>query len=145
MISTLAEKNRTIILEAFDTLFNQRDYDKAAAYWSPRYIQHSAYISPGRDGLFDLAKSLPPTARYENAVAVAQGDYVILHGRFSGTGLRRNWVVADIVLMKDGVLVEHWDVIQDEATESESKSGHPMFMSSFAPEAASSGAEGSRS
>jgi predicted SnoaL-like aldol condensation-catalyzing enzyme len=142
MISTLAEKNRTIVLEAFDTLFNQRDYDKAAAYWSPGYIQHSAYISPGREGLFDLAKSLPPTARYENAVAVAQGDYVILHGRFSGTGLRRNWVVADIVLMKDGLLIEHWDVIQDEATQSESKSGRPMFGSLFALETATSKTEG---
>jgi predicted SnoaL-like aldol condensation-catalyzing enzyme len=81
------------------------------------------------------------TSRYENALAVAQGDYVILHGRFSGTGLPRNWVVADIVLMKDGLLVEHWDVIQDEATQSESKSGRPMFGSSFAAETATAEAE----
>jgi predicted SnoaL-like aldol condensation-catalyzing enzyme len=134
MNTTAAEQNRTLVLEAFDALFNQRNYGKAAAYWSLYYIQHSAYIAPGRNGLFDLAKSLPDTARCENAVAVAQGDYVILHGRFSGTGLRRDWIVADIVLMKDGVLVEHWDVIQDEVTESESKSGRPMFGSSFAPE-----------
>jgi predicted SnoaL-like aldol condensation-catalyzing enzyme len=131
---TLAEKNRILVLEAFNALFNERDYEKAATYWSPEYIQHSAYIAPGRDGLFDLAKSLPSTAGYQNAVAVAQGDYVILHGRFSETGLRRNWVVADIVLIKDGLLVEHWDVIQDEATQSESKSGRPMFGSSFAAE-----------
>jgi len=142
MITTLAEKNRSLVLEAFDTLFNQRNYEKAAAYWSPDYIQHSAYIAPEREGLFELAKGLPSTARYENSVAVAQGDYVILHGRFSGTGLRRNWVVADIVLMKDGVLLEHWDVIQDEATESESKSGRPMFKGSFAPEAPTVDAKG---
>lgn len=134
MNTTLSEKNRTLVLEAFDALFNERDYEKASAYWSPSYVQHSAYISPGRSGLFDLAERLPSTARYENAVAVAQGDYVILHGRFSGTGLPRNWVVADIVLMKDGLLVEHWDVIQDEATQSESKSGRPMFGNSFALE-----------
>jgi predicted SnoaL-like aldol condensation-catalyzing enzyme len=132
MTTTLAEKNRALVLEAFDALFNTRDYDKAAFYWSPRYIQHSAYIAPGREGLFDLAKGLPAGARYENALAVAQGDYVILHGRFSGTGLARNWIVADIVLMKDGLLMEHWDVIQDEATEMESKSGRPMFGASFA-------------
>ena len=135
MTSSPAEKNRIRVLEAFEALFNKRDYEKAETYWSPSYIQHSAYIAPGRDGLFDLAKGLPSTARYENAVAVARGDYVILHGRFSGTGLPRNWVVADIVLMKDGVLVEHWDVIQDEATEAESKSGRPMFGQVFAPEA----------
>lgn len=141
MNTMLAEKNRTLVLEAFNTLFNERNYEKAAMYWSPNYIQHSAYISAGRDGLFDLTKGLPSTARYENAVAVAQGDYVILHGRFSDTGLPRSWVVADIVLMKDGLLIEHWDVIQDEATKSESKSGRPMFGSSFAPETATAEAE----
>jgi predicted SnoaL-like aldol condensation-catalyzing enzyme len=67
-------------------------------------------------------------------LAVAHGDYVILHGRFSGTGLARNWIVADIVLMKDGLLMEHWDVIQDEATQTESKSGLPMFGASFPQE-----------
>ena len=142
MSTTLSNKNRSLVLEAFDTLFNQRNYEKAAAYWSPGYIQHSAYIAPGREGLFELAKGLPPSARYENAVAVSQGDYVILHGRFSGTGLRRNWIVADVVLMKDGILIEHWDVIQDEATESESKSGRPMFKGSFAPDAPTAIAEG---
>ena len=141
MNTMLAEKNRTLVLDAFNTLFNERNYEKAAMYWSPNYIQHSAYISAGRDGLFDLTKGLPSTARYENAVAVAQGDYVILHGRFSDTGLPRSWVVADIVLMKDGLLIEHWDVIQDEATKSESKSGRPMFGSSFAPETATAEAE----
>jgi predicted SnoaL-like aldol condensation-catalyzing enzyme len=108
MNTTLADKNRARVLDAFDVLFNTRDYDNAATYWSPSYIQHSAYIAPGREGLFNLAKGLPAGARYENALAVAHGDYVILHGRFSGTGLARNWIVADIVLMKrrlvDGAL-----------------------------------------
>ena len=134
MNTTTAQKNRTIVLEAFEALFNERDYQKAATFWSSGYIQHSAYIAPGRDGLFNLVRGLPSTARYENALAVADGDYVILHGCFSGTGLPRNWIVADIVLIKDGLLVEHWDVIQDEATQSESKSGRPMFGNSFAPE-----------
>jgi predicted SnoaL-like aldol condensation-catalyzing enzyme len=128
-----AEKNRAIVLEAFDTLFNKRDYTQASRFWSPDYIQHSAHIAPGRDGLFELTKSLPTTLRYENALAVAEGDYVILHGRFSGHGLPRSWIVADIVRMQDGLLVEHWDVIQDEATETESKSRRPMFGNAFAP------------
>ena len=136
MKPTLAEHNRTIVLEAFNALFNERDYQKAATYWSPDYVQHSAHIAPGRDGLFNLVKSLPSGSRYENSLAAAQGDYVVLHGRFSGSGLPRNWIVADILLLKDGLLVEHWDVIQDEATQSESKSGRPMFGSSFAAETA---------
>jgi predicted SnoaL-like aldol condensation-catalyzing enzyme len=65
---------------------------------------------------------------------VAEGDYVILHGRFSGHGLPRSWIVADIMRIEDGRFVEHWDIIQDEATKLDSKSGLPMFGSSFATE-----------
>jgi predicted SnoaL-like aldol condensation-catalyzing enzyme len=62
---------------------------------------------------------------------MAEGDFVILHGRYSGHGLSLNWIVADIVRMKNGMLVEHWDVIQDEATRESSKSGLPMFGEKF--------------
>ena len=62
---------------------------------------------------------------------MAEGDFVILHGRYSGLGLPLNWIVADIVRIKDGILVEHWDVIQDEATRESSKSGLPMFGEKF--------------
>ena len=132
MDSTQSSNNKAIVLKAFDTLFNRRDYATAETFWSPEYVQHSAYIAQGRKGLFDLTKGLPASARYENALAVADGEFVILHGRFSGHGLPRNWIVADIVRLRDGLLVEHWDVIQDEATEAESKSGLPMFGETFA-------------
>ena len=116
MNQTIEEKNKELVLKAFDTLFNKRDYTAAERYWSPNYIQHSAHIAPGREGLFDLIKSLPPTLKYEPGTIVADGDFVIVHGRFSGFGLPVNWIAADIVRIKDGVLIEHWDVIQDEAT-----------------------------
>jgi predicted SnoaL-like aldol condensation-catalyzing enzyme len=85
-----------------------RDAGLAAAerFWSSNYIQHS--------------------------VTVAEGDFVIIQGRFSGTGLPRNWIAADVVRVADGVLAEHWDVLQDEATRAESKSGLPMFGDRFA-------------
>jgi predicted SnoaL-like aldol condensation-catalyzing enzyme len=131
MGQTIESKNKALVLEAFDTLFNRRDYEAAERYWSPNYIQHSAHIPPGRDGLFNLIKSIPPTLRYESGTVVAEGDFVILHGRYSGIGLPLNWIVADIVRMKDGILVEHWDVIQDEATRESSESGLPMFGEKF--------------
>src|SRR5713226_6434745 len=65
MNQTIDEKNKALVLKAFDTLFNNRDYAAAERYWSPHYIQHSAHIAPGREGLFDLIKSLPPTLKYE--------------------------------------------------------------------------------
>jgi predicted SnoaL-like aldol condensation-catalyzing enzyme len=123
--------NKALVLEAFDTLFNQRDYAAAERFWSPNYIQHSAHIAPGRDGLFNLVKTLPPTLRYEPGLVVADGDYVIIHGRFSGHGRPAAWIAADILHITDGVFAEHWDILQDEATEAESKSGLPMFGNSF--------------
>jgi predicted SnoaL-like aldol condensation-catalyzing enzyme len=56
---------------------------------------------------------------------------VIVHGRFSGFGAPANLIAADIVRLKDGVLAEHWDVIEDEATREQSKSGLPMFGDVF--------------
>jgi predicted SnoaL-like aldol condensation-catalyzing enzyme len=128
-MKTTAEQNKRLVLEAFDTLFNKRDY-AAEKFWSPDYIQHSAHIEPGREGLFNLVKSLPPTLKYEPGTIVGDGDFVIVHGRFSGFQ-PVNWIAADILRIKDGLLAEHWDVIQDEATKEESKSGLPMFGSEF--------------
>ena len=131
MEKTVQEKNKATVLEAFDTLFNRRDYGAAEQFWSSRYRQHSAHIGPGREGLFDLIKSLPPTLQYEPGTIVAEGDFVIVHGRFSGFGQPVNWIAADIVRLENGLLVEHWDVIQGEATRASSKSGLPMFGDTF--------------
>jgi len=125
------EANKALVLAAFNTLFNQRDYAAAERYWSPDYVQHSAHIPPGRDGLFNLIKGIPPGLKYESGRIVAEGDYVLVHGRYSNIGLPVNWIVTDIVRIKDGILVEHWDVIQDEATREQSKSGNPMFGDGF--------------
>ena len=131
MAKTSPQQNKALVLEAFDTLFNKRDYAAAERFWSDRYIQHSAHIAPGRDGLFNLIRSLPGTLRYENQLIVAEGDYVIAHGRFSGIGRPTAWIAADVVRFEDRKLAEHWDVLQDEATRAESVSGLPMFGDRF--------------
>src|SRR3989441_3429340 len=131
MAESKEARNKALVLKAFDTLFNKRDYAAAERLWSPNYIQHSAHIEPGREGLINLIKSLPPTLKYEPGTIVAEGDLVIVHGRFSGFGAPVNWVAADILRIKEGILVEHWDVIQDEATRESSKSGLPMFGTTF--------------
>jgi len=131
MSQSTEAQNKAIVLEAFDTLFNKRDYRAAERFWSPNYVQHSAHIEPGRDGLFNLIKGIPPTLKYEPGMIVAEGDLVIVHGRFSGFGAPVNWIAADIVRIQNGILVEHWDVIQDEATEEQSISKRPMFGTTF--------------
>jgi predicted SnoaL-like aldol condensation-catalyzing enzyme len=128
---TKEETNRALVLKAFDTLFNRRDYAAAAVLWSSNYIQHSAHIEPGRNGLFDLIRSSPSTLKYEAGLILANGDYVMVHGRFSGHGRPRNWIAVDIVRVEGGVLKEHWDVLQDETSAADSRSGLPMFGDAF--------------
>src|SRR3981189_3244056 len=125
MAQTTPTRNKALVLEAFDLLFNKRDYVAAERYWSDRYVQHSAHIAPGRDGLFNLVRTLPNSLKYEHQLIVAEGDYVLAHGR-SAAG-----TAADIVRFEDGKLVEHWDVLQDEATKAQSTSGLPMFGDRF--------------
>ena len=67
----------------------------------------------------------------EQEIQMAEGDFVTVHGRYLNTGLPANWIVADIVRIENGLLAEHWDVIQDEATREQSKSGNPMFGRDF--------------
>ena len=127
----MPQDNKALVLEAFDTLFNRRDYGAAARFWSPDYIQHSAHIAPGREGLFDLIRSTPETLRYEPGLILAEGDHVMVHGRFSGNGRPLVWIAVDILRIENGQLAEHWDVLQDEATSVASVSGLPMFGTTF--------------
>ena len=140
MDRSIETANKARVLEAFDTLFNKRDYARAATFWSDHYLQHSAHIGPGREGLFDLIRAAPEDLRYEPGLILAEDDFVIVHGRFSGTGRFTEegrpiaWIAADVVRIVDGVLMERWDVLQDEATAANSVSGLPMFGDRF-PEA----------
>ena len=130
-------QNKAIVLEAFDTLFNRRDVERAKPFWSVDYIQHSALVPAGRDGLFATVAGAP-NMRYEHQLALAEGDYVMIHGRFSHIGQATSWIVVDICRLQNGVLVEHWDVIQNEVDQAASAGGHPMFGDSF-PDKTSAG------
>jgi predicted SnoaL-like aldol condensation-catalyzing enzyme len=123
--------NKALVLVALDTLFNKRNYFVAEQYWSPGLILHCAHIAPGRDGLFDFVKAAPATLRYEPGVIVANEPYVIVHGRISGNGRPRNWISATIFRIEDKFVAEQWEVAQEEASQVESKSGHPMFGDRF--------------
>ena len=130
MNTSIEANNKALVLEAFEAAFNRRDPAAYERYWSPNYLQHSAHIPPGREGLRNLIASLPKTLKYEHGPVTASGEYVMVHGRFSGFQ-ERAWVVVDVVRVVDGVFVEHWDVIQDEATRVESRRGLPMFGERF--------------
>ena len=97
-------------MEAFDSLFNQRDYAAAEKLLSPRYVQHGAHGEPGREELINTIKSLPPTLKYEVARIDAYGDFVVVHGKFSGFGHPRKRAATDVIRIENGLLAEHWDV-----------------------------------
>jgi hypothetical protein len=78
-----------------------------------------------------LVRSLPDSLRYEHGLILAEDDYVIVQGGFSGNGRPAAFIAADVVRIEDGRLTEYWDVLQDEATQSESKSGLSMFGGRF--------------
>jgi predicted SnoaL-like aldol condensation-catalyzing enzyme len=79
----------------------------------------------------NLIKSLPPTLKYEHGAIVAEGSFVMVHKRFSNFGIPTNWIAADIVRIENGMLAEHWDVIEDEVSKQASQSGLPMFGEEF--------------
>src|SRR5258708_32693366 len=113
MHMTLQERNKALVLEAFETLFNKRDYKAAERYWSPNYLQHSAHIEPGHEGLFNLVRNAPSALKYEPGLIVADGGYVIVHGRFSGFGLAVKWIRVGNPQIEEGVQVEEWCFSQD--------------------------------
>ncbi len=128
----LQQSSKALVLEAFETLFNRRDFGTAERCFSPTYIQHSAQVPTGLKGLFDLVRALPTTFRYEPRLIVAEGDFVMLHGRYSGYGLPDDsWIAVDILRVEAGILAVHWDVFQVEATLQTTKSGLPMFGDGF--------------
>jgi predicted SnoaL-like aldol condensation-catalyzing enzyme len=129
---TEQEKNKKLVLDAFEAAFNKKEEDAFERYWSPDYIQHSAEIEPGLSGLRWTIATRPRDFHYEPGLIVAEGDYVMVHGRFTNVGTSRAIIVVNIFRIENGALAEHWDVVQQEATKQESKSGLPMFKDYFA-------------
>ena len=120
------KENIRLVIRALDTLFNKRDYELARKYWSPDYIQRSIFVPPGKEGLFNLIPTISTEMRLEFGLAVATDDVVFVHCRTSGHGAP-TFVSGDWFRIKDGLFVEHWDVMQDEVSETESLSKRSMF------------------
>jgi len=97
-----------------------------AGDWSFRV---EAWSDPIADWHHDAGIKVPRGQDIE--LVMAEGDLVMLRGRFSGHGQPAPWIVVDTVRVRNGMLVEHWDVIEDEATKEASVSGLPMFGTTF--------------
>lgn len=126
MVDNNVEKNKAIVLAALTGAFAEHDLSVFDRYWAKDYIQHNTFIPPFRDGLRNLVAQLPPGSNYEPGIIVAEGDYVVIHGRYSGYRPVPQ-IIIDIFRLQDGLLAEHWDVIQDEVSPHLTTSGNAQF------------------
>jgi predicted SnoaL-like aldol condensation-catalyzing enzyme len=122
----MTSSNAQWVKQALIELFVKRDLSAIDRYWAAPYLQHNPSLPDGVELLRDIVAGLQPDFSYEPGMVVAQGDMLMVHGRYSGW--RPKPVVAvDIFLVKDGRMVEHWDVLQEEVPSYITKSQRPMF------------------
>lgn len=121
-----SETNKKLVLDILKGAFIDRDPSVVDRYFSPHYLQHNPSIPNGPSAIQGLIPSLKPDFHYEPGMAVAEGDLVMVHGRYTGWG-PKPLVAVDIFRVQDGKVIEHWDVMQEEVPASQTASGNPMF------------------
>jgi predicted SnoaL-like aldol condensation-catalyzing enzyme len=116
--------NKELVLAATAGLLDERDLGAIDKYFAQNYVQHSAFLEDGVDGLREFIGALPSEFSYERRRVLAQGDVVALHGRYHG--IDAGPVIAwDVYRVVDERIVEHWDGRQMEVTKT--VSGHSML------------------
>ena len=121
-----AAKRKAIIVEALTKAFNDRDFSVLEQWWSPEYIQHNPFIPAKRAGLRGFVEALSRDRRYEHGRVFADGDFVVVHGRYTG-GDSKTLVAVDIFRFENDKVIEHWDVLQDEVPMAQTVAGNAMF------------------
>lgn len=112
------------MLTAITAAFIDKDVSTVDKYWAGTCIQHNLMIPNGTAALKGLLESAGANFRYEIGLAVGEGDIVMVHGRYTAYG-PKPLVAVDIFRVADGKIAEHWDVLQEETTET--ASGLSMF------------------
>jgi predicted SnoaL-like aldol condensation-catalyzing enzyme len=120
------EANKALVSKVMDGVFVRRDSSAVERHFDKGYIQHNPQVPNGRDAIPALISQFSSGFRYEAGMIVAEGDLVMIHGRYTGWG-PKPMVAVDIFRVIDGKLVEHWDVLQEEVPASATASGNSMF------------------
>lgn len=83
-----------------------------------KYIQHNQGVADGLAGFGALLHQLPKGSAKVNTIRVFEdGDYVIAHTDYNFFGPK---IGIDIFRFEDGLIVEHWDNLQEKVTETAS-------------------------
>jgi predicted SnoaL-like aldol condensation-catalyzing enzyme len=118
--------NKELVMRAITEAFVNMDATAIDKYWSDRYIQHNPQLGNGREALKQLFGLVGPNFKYEIGIVVAEGDFVMVHGRYTDFG-PKPLVAVDIFRVKDGKLAEHWDVLQEEVPAENTANKNAMF------------------
>ena len=124
-----SEANKALVLEGIKGVFIGRDPAVIDRLFSADYRQHNPQIPNGPAAIKALLGNLSPDFKYEPGLAMADGDYVSIHGRYTGWG-PKPMIAVDIFRVADGKVVEHWDVMQEEVPAAQSANGNGMFIGS---------------
>ena len=121
----MTKSNKEIVFEVLKRAFIDRDPTVVEQYFGANYKQHNPVIPDGPSAIAEMIPTLTALT-YEPGMAIAEGDLVMVHGRYTGWG-PKPMVAVDIFRVKDGKVVEHWDVMQEEILATNTASGNGMF------------------
>jgi predicted SnoaL-like aldol condensation-catalyzing enzyme len=110
------QANLQLVLDMFAAVLNPMDSAAVDRFIAPDYIQHSPLAAPGRDSLkafLDTIRAQTPEAVHDIKRAFVDGDHVTVHYHVRRWPGDPGWAVMDIFRIDDGLIAEHWDVIQD--------------------------------
>ena len=110
------EANLQLVLDMFAAVLNPMDSAAVDRFISPTYIQHNQMAEPGREGLkrfLDMIRGQTPDAVHDVKRAFVDGDHVTVHYHVRRWPGDLGWAVIDIFRLENGMIAEHWDVMQD--------------------------------
>ncbi|AJH74666.1 snoaL-like domain protein [Bacillus cereus ATCC 4342] len=113
---TEKEKNKKMVVDFYNEVFNKHNIDIIPKYVSEDYKQHNPFVADGRKAFMDFFKEdfvKNPNSSAEIKRVVAEGDTVALHVHSRTNSQDMGVAIVDIFRIKDGKIVEHWDVIQE--------------------------------
>lgn len=120
------ERNKQAVAEFYDLIINKKDYESAKKYMGPNYRQHNPLVKDHPEGLrefIEFLKTNAPLAHSEIKQSFAEGNYVILHVHSLRQPNTRGRAIVEIFRLENGLIDEHWDVIQEIPENSENPNG----------------------
>ena len=118
------------MLEFFEGFFNRHDVSIAERLVAEDYRQHNPFVADGREPFvhyFSSEFAKNPKMRTQILRTAVNDDLVFLHVHNTVSEGDRGSAGVDIFRVKDGKVVEHWDVMQEEVPADQTASGNPMF------------------